>query len=80
MKIIEPTHKEIMQFLDCCHYSRWHRGQCTCHNREQFKSCYEQAKRQLTRTEYTEEEIQRGQEQNARAMEAINKAIEEFLH
>lgn len=26
MKTVEPTHKEIMQFLDCCHYSRWHKG------------------------------------------------------
>ena len=79
MKIIEPTNKEIMQFLDCCHYSRWHKGQCTCHTREQFKSCYEQAKRQLTRTEYTEEEIQQGRERNAKAMEAINKAIGELF-
>ena len=68
-----------MQFLDCCHYSKWHRGQCTCHNRGQFKSCYEQAKRQLTRTEYTEEEIQQAREENAKAMEAINKAIEELF-
>ena len=69
-----------MQFLDCCHYSKWHKGQCTCHTSEQFKSCYEQAKRQLTRTEYTEEEIQQGQEENARAMEAIKKAIDELFN
>lgn len=80
MKIIEPTHKEIMKFLDCCHYSRWHRGQCTCYTRDQFKSCYEQAKRQLTRTEYTEEEIQQGREQNAKAMEAIKKALDELFN
>ena len=79
MKIIEPTHKEIMQFLDCCHYSKWHKGQCTCRTHAQFKSCYEQAKRQLTRTEYAEEEIQQAREQNAKAMEAINKAIEELF-
>lgn len=79
MKIIEPTHKEIMQFLDCCHYSKWHKGQCTCHTHAQFKSCYEQAKRQMTRTEYAEEEIQQAREQNAKAMEAINKAIEELF-
>ncbi len=80
MKIIEPTHKEIMQFLDCCHYSKWHKGQCTCHAPGQFKSCYEQAKRRLTRTEYTEEEIQQAREENAKAMEAINKAIEELFN
>lgn len=45
MKIIEPTHKEIMRFLDCCYYSKWHKGQCECHSPSQFKSCYENAKR-----------------------------------
>ena len=28
MERIEPTHKEIMAELDCCYYSRWHKGIC----------------------------------------------------
>lgn len=79
MKIIEPTHKEIMQYLDCCHYSRWHKGQCECNMREQFKSCYEHAKKQLTRTEYTEEEIRQHQKQNTKAMEEINRELHELF-
>lgn len=58
MRKIEPTHKEIMKYLNCCHYSYWNKNQCECHNPKQFKLCYEQAKQQLTHTEYTEEEIE----------------------
>lgn len=79
MKTIEPTHKEIMQFLDCCYYGRWHKGQCECHNLKQFKACYEEAKKQLTRTEQTEEEIQQGQKQNAKSMEAIDNLLHEIF-
>lgn len=79
MKIIEPTHKEIMKFLDCCYYSRWHEGQCECHSPHQFRDCYENAKRQLTRYEYTEEEIRAGQEQNKKAMDDINKMLAEMF-
>ena len=75
MKKIEPTHKEIMQYLDCCHYGRWHKGQCFCYTREQFKSCYEDAKRFLTRTILTDEEIKKGQEANAKAMAEIDEAL-----
>ena len=78
MKIIEPTHKEIMQFLDCCYYSRWHKGQCECHSPHQFKDCYERAIRQLTRYEYTDEEIKQGQEANAKAMLDIERALAIF--
>lgn len=79
MTLKEPTHKEIMDFLDCCHYSRWHEGQCTCYTREQFKSCYESAKSQLALTEDTEEEIQKGRARNAKSMEAIKKALDELF-
>ena len=79
MKIIEPTHKEIMQYLDCCHYTRWHKGQCECQSRGQFKSCYEQAKKRLTRQIYTEEEIQQQQEKNAQAMKDIENALSELF-
>ena len=50
MERIEPTHKEIMAELDCCYYSRWHKGICECKSPNQFKSCYEAAKKRLTRT------------------------------
>lgn len=62
MKRIEPTHKEIMAELDCCYYSRWH-------------SCYEAAKKRLTRTVLSEEEIKQGQEANAKAMLEIERAL-----
>lgn len=72
---IEPPHKEIMQYLDCCFYGKWHKGQCECHNKAQFKDCYEAAKAQLTKTVLTDEEIKQGQERNAKAMDAIDEAL-----
>ena len=78
MEKIEPTHEEIMAALDCCYYSRWHRGICECKSPNQFKSCYEAAKKRLTRTVLTEEEIQKGQEANAKAMLNIERALAIF--
>lgn len=75
MEKIEPSHKEIMQYLDCCYYGYWHKGICECHDPHQFKSCYEFAKKRLTRTVLTEEEIRQGQERNAKAMADIDKAL-----
>lgn len=75
MRGIEPSHQEIMQYLDCCYYSRWHKGICECKSPNQFKSCYEAAKKQLTKTVLTEEEIKRGQEANAKAMLDIERAL-----
>lgn len=75
MKIVEPTHKEIMAELDCCYYSRWHKGICECKSPNQFKSCYEAAKKRLTRTVLTEEEIKKGQEINAKVMLDIDRAL-----
>ena len=72
---IEPTHKEIMAELDCCYYSRWHKGICECKSPNQFKSCYEAAKKRLTRTVLTEEEIKKGQEINAKVMLDIDRAL-----
>ena len=75
MKKIEPTHKEIMEHLDCCYYSRWHKGICECKSPNQFKNCYEAAKKRLTRTGLTEEEIKQGQEANTKAMLEIERAL-----
>ena len=75
MERIEPTHKEIMAELDCCYYSRWHKGICECKSPNQFKSCYETAKKRLTRTVLTEEEIKKGQKANAKAMLEIERAM-----
>lgn len=75
MEKIEPTHKEIMKYLDCCYYGYWHKGICECRSPNQFKSCYEAAKAQLTKTVLTDEEIKQGQEQNTKAMDAINEAL-----
>ena len=78
MERIEPTHKEIMTELDCCYYSRWHKGICECKSPNQFKSCYEAAKKRLTRTVLTEEEIKQEQKTNAKAMLDIKRALATF--
>ena len=78
MKTIEPTHQEIMQYLDCCHYSKWHKGQCTCKTKQQFRECYEQTKSFLTKTVLDDEEIKRGQEANAKAMAEIDEALSQL--
>ena len=75
MEKIEPTHNVTMAELDCCYYSRWHKGICECKSPNQFKSCYEAAKKRLTRTVLTEEEIKKGQEANAKAMLEIERAL-----
>ena len=75
MERIEPTHKEIMEYLDCCYYSRWHKGICECKSPNQFKSCYEAAKGRLTKTILTEEEIMQKQKANAKAMLDIERAL-----
>ena len=75
MKTIEPTHQEIMRYLDCCHYSKWHKGQCTCKTKQQFRECYEQTKSFLTKTVLDDEEIKQGQEANAKAMAKIDEAL-----
>ena len=75
MEKIEPTHEEIMAELDCCYYSHWHKGICECKSPNQFKSCYEAAKKRLTRTVSTEEEIKQGQEANAKVMLDIERAM-----
>lgn len=75
MKIIEPTHKEVMQNLRCCHYSYLNKKSCICNNPEQFKSCYEKEKQRLTKTEYTEVEIMEMKRQNEIAMKELEEAI-----
>ena len=78
MERIEPTHKEIMAEWDCCYYRRWHKGICECKSPNQFKSCYEAAKKRLTRTVLTEEEIMQKQKANAKAMLDIERALATF--
>lgn len=81
MTIIEPSHKEIMQYLDCFYHSRWHKGQCQCLMPCQFKHCYEDAKKRLTRYIYTDEEIKQAQEkaakQSQQAYESAAKSAEQ---
>ena len=78
MERIEPTHKEIMAELDCCYYSHWHKGICECKSPNQFKSCYEAAKKRMTKTVLTEEEIIQKQKANAKAMLEIERALAIF--
>lgn len=79
MKRIEPTHKEIMEYLDCCYYSRWHKGICECKSQNQFKDCYAAAKERLMKTVLTDEEIKQQQEENKKSMLEIDKALN-MLH
>ena len=78
MERIEPTQREIMGELDCCYYSRWHKGMCECKRPNQFESCYEAAKKRLTKTVLTEEEIKQEQKINAKAMLDIERALAIF--
>lgn len=78
MKKIEPTHKEIMKYLDCGLYSKYHKGQCMCYTKENFSDCYENAKRFLTKMELDAEEIRALQEKNTKAMEELKKALNDF--
>lgn len=77
MKTIEPSHEEIMRDLNCCWYTRYHTGQCECHDKCQFKDCYNKAKQRLTRNVYTSEEIKQQQLKNKKAMDEINKILSE---
>lgn len=79
MERIEPTHKEVMEYLDCYWMSKnWHVGMCQCRSKCQFLDCYKKAKEHLTKTVYTEEEIKQGQEANAKAMLDIERALATF--
>jgi hypothetical protein len=78
MKIIEPTHKEVMQNLRCCHYGYLNKNSCICHNHKQFKGCYERMKKSLTTKIYTADEIAEQQKNNNKAMEALKSFLNEF--
>lgn len=78
MKKIEPTNKEIIEYLDCCYYSHWHKGVCECKSPNQFKSCYKAAKKRLMKIVFTEEEIMQKQKANAKAMLDIERALATF--
>lgn len=78
MTIIEPTHKEIMEYLDCCWFTSYHKGVCECKSKCQFKDCYAAAKEKLTKTVYTEEEIKQKQEQSKKTMDGIEEALRLF--
>ena len=58
MQIIEPTKKEVFEALkiDGC---TWCGGYgCECHSKINMPTCFDIAKKQLTRDEYTESEIE----------------------
>ena len=78
MKVIEPTHKEIMQNLNCCHYSYLNKNSCICHSHKQFKSCYEREKIRLTEKIYTANEIEQQQKNNDKAMQELKNFFNEF--
>jgi hypothetical protein len=78
MKVIEPTHKEVMQNLRCCHYSYLNKDICICNNPGQFKSCYENEKIRLTKKIYTANEIVEKQKDNNKAMQELRNFLNEF--
>jgi len=77
MRKIEPTHIEIMMYLNCVHYG-WGCDRCICTSPYMFRGCYEKAKERLTRTEYTEEEIEQQKKNNEIAMQELHSFFEEF--
>lgn len=79
MKIIEPTHEEIVKYLNCVYYGCYDKNKCQCHNPRQFKSCYENAKKQLTRTELNAKEIEQGREINKKTWGEINSLLDEVF-
>ena len=74
---VEPTHNEIMNSLSCGWFRSYNKGNCQCHDRDAFKSCYNSAKARLTKTVYTEEEIAQAKEASAKAMADLEKAMDE---
>lgn len=76
MKIIEPTHEQIMKYLNCSYYGYLSKNKCQCHNPKQFKSCYENAKKQLTYTEFTEQEIKKHKKSNKKANKELNEMLD----
>lgn len=77
MRKIEPTHIEIMMYLNCVHYYGWGCDRCICISPNMFRGCYEKAKERLTRTEYTEEEIEQQKKNNEIAMQELHSFFEE---
>lgn len=78
MEKIEPTKKQVFDELrystGCC----WLGGTgCQCYSR-QLCYCFNETKKRLTKTEYTEEEIKEAQARNAEAMDNIKKALDNF--
>lgn len=78
MKVIEPTHKKIMQSLRCCYYSYFDKDNCVCHSHKQFKSCYQREKERLTEKIYTVDEIAEQQKNNNKAMQELKRFLNEF--
>ena len=76
MKVIKPTKQEVFNSLrqgGCC----WLGGHgCECYSR-QLKSCFELEEKRLTRTEYTEEEIEQAKAKDA--LKELFKAMDEAL-
>lgn len=78
MEKIEPTKKQVFDELrysiGCC----WLGGTgCQCYIRQLYY-CFNETKKRLTKTEYTEEEIKEAQARNAEAMDNIKKALDNF--
>ena len=78
MEKIEPTHKEIMRFLNCGWFGSYSSKKCMCHDRNAFKECYEKAKLRLTKNILTNEEIVKGIEANKKAMADLSAALDEL--
>ena len=78
MKVIEPTHKEVMQSLGCCYHNYLNKSSCICRNPKQFKSCYEKEKIRLTEKIYTAEEIAEKKKVNNKAMQELKNFLNEF--
>lgn len=78
MKVIEPTDKQVFDSLKKCKGCMWLGGHgCKCYSRS-LESCFNDEKKALTRYEYTDEEIKKGQEENTKAWDGINAVLDSW--
>lgn len=80
MKEIKPTKQEVFADLraqGCCWLVGMGKG-CECYS-QTLRQCYADAEKRLTRHEYTQEEIEERQKENAEAVKAIFDCLDEVF-
>lgn len=79
MKVIEPTKREVFDEMKACGCT-WCGGHgCECHMKVNMSGCFNDTKKRLTRTEYTEDEIREQVQENEKAIKEYMEAIKEYM-